>query len=113
MINLARLPQVPSTRAAARRGTFALALQRALHRESLSWPLFCLLLACAERSHTITTASHALDITHQRVRQHLRRYPHLFLQHEEPAPNPVNRATRLALTTEGEKLLAGVLLRIK
>jgi|GEM_PF-4511451 len=110
MINLAHLADLQpasQTRRVIRRGTFTLALQRSLRRESFSWPLFCLLLAVAEQPRSFSGAAVVNESSYHRIYSLWESNPHLFLRTDPAGATPV----LLSLSPEGEAILSRILLR--
>lgn len=83
-------------------------LTRALHRHTLSHPVYAALVATAHgqfhqpQPYTITRIASVLGLTYHAVVWHLRKYPDLFHLDESQAPQ------RVTLSHEGQQLLANV-----
>jgi hypothetical protein len=83
-------------------------LTRALHRHTLSHPVYACLVATAHgqfhqpQPSTITRIATALGISYHAVVWHLRKYPDLFHLDESRSP------LRVTLSKEGQQLLAAV-----
>lgn len=83
-------------------------LTRALHRHTLSHPVYAALVATAHGQfhqplpYTITRIAKALGLTYHAVVWHLRKYPDLFQLDESRAPH------RVTLSPEGQQLLSDV-----
>lgn len=101
--------------AAPRRGGDALSkmdydmlLTRALHRHTLSHPVYAVLVATAhgqfhqERPAAIAGIAARLGTSYHTVVWHLRKYPDLFDVDQSSTP------FRLTLTAEGQRLLADI-----
>jgi len=87
---------------------YDMALTRALHRHTLSHPVYVTLVAAAHgqfyqsQPYTVSRISEVLQRSYHGTVWHLRKYPDLFQLDESGTPH------RVTLSAEGQQLLAEV-----